>query len=118
MRGLVCAHAVALCLDLLKAWHDPERKQEAELLRREEEQTWRRTLYFPQVMRDARRIELLDDLQGQFSQLHLLQPKRVAQAGNDFAELCSKQMGYDGLLLHRRLNRLGRADEVHYPHDL
>ena len=38
-------------------WHDPERAAEAVLLREEEEHTWRRNLYFPQLMRDARSIE-------------------------------------------------------------
>lgn len=38
-------------------WHDPSRAVEADLLRKEEEDTRRRNLYFPKVMRDARRIE-------------------------------------------------------------
>ena len=37
-------------------WRDPARKTEAELLRKAEEDNGRRYLYFPQVMRDARRI--------------------------------------------------------------
>ena len=37
-------------------WRDPARKAEAELLRKAEEDNGRRYLYFPQVMRDARRI--------------------------------------------------------------
>lgn len=37
-------------------WHDPARAAEAEVLRKEEEDTRRRNLYFPKVMRDARRI--------------------------------------------------------------
>ena len=37
-------------------WHDPARKAEAELLRKAEDGLQRRNLYFPQVMRDARRI--------------------------------------------------------------
>jgi hypothetical protein len=37
-------------------WRDPARKAEADLLRRNEEGNRRRNLYFPQVMRDARRI--------------------------------------------------------------
>ena len=37
-------------------WRDPARTTEAELLRKAEEDNGRRYLYFPQVMRDARRI--------------------------------------------------------------
>ena len=37
-------------------WRDPARTTEANLLRKEEENMRRRTLFFPQVMRDARRI--------------------------------------------------------------
>ncbi len=38
-------------------WRDPSRAADAKVLRKEEEDTRRRNLYFPQVMRDARRIE-------------------------------------------------------------
>ena len=37
-------------------WRDPAREDEAKLLREAEEDVGRRNLYFPQVMRDARRI--------------------------------------------------------------
>jgi hypothetical protein len=37
-------------------WRDPARAADAELLRKNEENNKRRNLYFPQVMRDARRI--------------------------------------------------------------
>ncbi len=37
-------------------WRDPARKDMAEMLRKAEEDNRRRSLYFPQVMRDARRI--------------------------------------------------------------
>ena len=37
-------------------WRDPAREAEAKLLREAEEDVGRRNLYFPQVMRDARRI--------------------------------------------------------------
>ncbi|MBV9828750.1 MAG: hypothetical protein JO001_24230 [Alphaproteobacteria bacterium] len=37
-------------------WHDPERTEMAAILRTAEEGNRRRDLYFPQVMRDARRI--------------------------------------------------------------
>ena len=37
-------------------WRDPARESEAELLRKAEDDNGRRYLYFPQVMRDARRI--------------------------------------------------------------
>ena len=37
-------------------WQDPARKAEAELLQKAEDGLQRRNLYFPQVMRDARRI--------------------------------------------------------------
>jgi len=38
-------------------WQDPAREGEARALRKEERDTIQRCLYFPQVMRDARRIE-------------------------------------------------------------
>ncbi|MDA1075158.1 MAG: CmcJ/NvfI family oxidoreductase [Proteobacteria bacterium] len=38
-------------------WHDPQRKTEAMALRKDERDNVRRCLYFPQVLRDARRIE-------------------------------------------------------------
>jgi hypothetical protein len=38
-------------------WRDPERADEARVLRQEEHDSVRRCLYFPQVLRDARRIE-------------------------------------------------------------
>ena len=38
-------------------WRDPNRRTDAELLRKDEEDNKSRCLYFPQVMRDARRIE-------------------------------------------------------------
>ena len=37
-------------------WHDESRKEDAEMLRRDERDNVRRALYFPQVLRDARRI--------------------------------------------------------------
>jgi hypothetical protein len=37
-------------------WHDPERAETAVILRQSEEGNRRRDLYFPQVLRDARRI--------------------------------------------------------------
>ncbi|MEQ9452222.1 MAG: CmcJ/NvfI family oxidoreductase [Pseudomonadales bacterium] len=37
-------------------WHDPARADEAQLLRQDERDNNRRCLYFPQVLRDARRI--------------------------------------------------------------
>ena len=37
-------------------WRDPARKAEADLLRKDEAASGRRSLYFPQVLRDARRI--------------------------------------------------------------
>jgi hypothetical protein len=38
-------------------WHDPARAAEAQALRKEEQDIGRRSLYFPQVLRDARRME-------------------------------------------------------------
>lgn len=38
-------------------WHDPSREEEAKALRKDEHDNGRRCLYFPQVLRDARRIE-------------------------------------------------------------
>ena len=37
-------------------WEDPARQDDADLLRREERETGARNLFFPQVLRDARRI--------------------------------------------------------------
>jgi hypothetical protein len=37
-------------------WHDPSRAEVAKILRKNEEDNRRRNLYFPQVLRDARRI--------------------------------------------------------------
>ena len=38
-------------------WRDPAREAEAKALRKDEQNNVRRCLYFPQVMRDARRME-------------------------------------------------------------
>ena len=38
-------------------WRDPEREAEAKTLRKDEQDNGRRCLYFPQVLRDARRME-------------------------------------------------------------
>ena len=38
-------------------WRDPEREADAKALRRDERDHGRRCLYFPQVLRDARRME-------------------------------------------------------------
>ncbi|MGH9342752.1 MAG: CmcJ/NvfI family oxidoreductase [Terriglobia bacterium] len=38
-------------------WRDPAREAEAKALRKEEQNIGRRSLYFPQVLRDARRME-------------------------------------------------------------
>lgn len=38
-------------------WHDPYREAEAKALRKDEHDNVRRCLYFPQILRDARRIE-------------------------------------------------------------
>ena len=38
-------------------WRDPEREAEAKTLRKDEQDSGRRCLYFPQVLRDARRME-------------------------------------------------------------
>ncbi|MBH68694.1 MAG: hypothetical protein CMM58_10105, partial [Rhodospirillaceae bacterium] len=37
-------------------WDDPSRRQDAEVLKREEERSKQRALYFPKILRDARRI--------------------------------------------------------------
>ncbi|HZP46643.1 MAG TPA: CmcJ/NvfI family oxidoreductase [Candidatus Binataceae bacterium] len=39
-----------------RLWRDPARQDEAQILRKEEQDVTRRCLYFPQVLRDARRI--------------------------------------------------------------
>ena len=38
-------------------WRDPDRKQDHQLVRKEERDIGRRCLYFPQILRDARRME-------------------------------------------------------------
>ncbi len=38
-------------------WHDPDRRADADAMRKEETNIKRRCLYFPQVLRDARRLE-------------------------------------------------------------
>jgi hypothetical protein len=40
-----------------RLWQDPAREAEANVLRKDEKDSVRRCLYFPQILRDARRIE-------------------------------------------------------------
>ena len=65
-------------------WRDPAREDEAKLLREAEEDVGRRNLYFPQVMRDARRI-------GEYySGLSVSSPECMDRLGVSLAHLESK----------------------------
>ena len=65
-------------------WRDPAREHEAKLLRTAEENNGRRSLYFPQVLRDARRI-------GEYhSGLSPFSPECMDRLGVSLAHLESK----------------------------
>jgi hypothetical protein len=57
LRYTVYEHPTYSIVPSNALWRNPARATEAELLRKAEQDNGRRALYFPQVMRDARRIE-------------------------------------------------------------
>ena len=57
LRYTVCEQPSYSVVSSNALWRDPARRDEAEALRQEERRIGRRCLYFPQVMRDARRME-------------------------------------------------------------
>ena len=57
LRYTVSEHPSYSIVSSNALWHDPTRETDAKALRKAEEDNARRYLYFPQVMRDARRIE-------------------------------------------------------------
>ncbi len=57
LRYTVYEHPSYSVVSSNSLWQDPARRREADLLRQAEENIWRSSLYFPQVVRDARRIE-------------------------------------------------------------
>ena len=56
LRYTVYEHPSYAIVSSNTLWRDPAHKAEAELLRKAEDDSGRRSLYFPHVMRDARRI--------------------------------------------------------------
>ena len=56
LRYTVYEHPSYAIVSSNALWRDPAHKAEAELLRKAEDDSGRRSLYFPHVMRDARRI--------------------------------------------------------------
>ena len=56
LRYTVCERPSYSIVPSNALWRDPAREAEAKLFRKAEEDLGRRNLYFPQVMRDARRI--------------------------------------------------------------
>ena len=57
LRYTVCEQPSYSVVSSNALWRDPARQAEAKALREEERQIGRRCLYFPQVLRDARRME-------------------------------------------------------------
>lgn len=104
-------------------WHDPARADEAALLRQEEEATYRRNLYFPHVMRDARRIEEY------YPGLSPTTPESMDRLGVSLAHLDSKcENFYDAHEVERvfypEIEKLlldffpGATDALVYNHDV
>lgn len=104
-------------------WRDPERTEEARLLRKEERDTARRCLYFPQVMRDARRIETY------YPGLSPYSPESMDKLGISLAHLESKCRNfYDAHEVERvyypEIEKLlldffpGATDALVYNHDV
>ncbi len=58
LRYTVCEQPSYSVVSSNALWRDPARQAEAKALREEERQIGRRCLYFPQVLRDARRMEV------------------------------------------------------------
>ncbi len=81
-------------------WHDPSREADAEALRKMEKDNAKRCLYFPQVMRDARRIEEY------YPGLSPTSPESMDRLGVSLAHIESKcQNFYDS----------GEVERVFYP---
>ena len=58
-------------------WSDPDRQEEAKALKQDEIDTAKRRLFFPQIMRDARRIEeYYPGLSPYLSLIHISEPTR------------------------------------------
>ncbi len=104
-------------------WQDPERKAEAAALRRDETDGHRCGLYFPQVLRDARRIE------SEYPGLSPYTPECMDQLGVSLAHLESKCTNfYDSAEVERvyypEIEQLlldffpGATDAVVYNHDV
>ena len=104
-------------------WRDPSRKADAMVLRKEERDIGRRCLYFPQVLRDARRIE------GYYPGLKPTSPECMDRLGLSLAHLESKcQNFYDAEEVERvfypEIERLlldffpGATDALVYNHDV
>ena len=104
-------------------WQDPARIQDAEVLRKDEHDNVRRCLYFPQVLRDARRI-------GEYYPgLDPRTPQSMDRLGISLAEIESKCTNfYDAAEVERvyypEIERLlldyfpGATDALVYNHDV
>ena len=104
-------------------WRDPKRKEDAAALRKDERDSVRRCLYFPQILRDARRIG--DDYPG----LSPETPESMDRLGVSLAHLDSKCSDfYDAAEVERvyypEIERLlldffpGATDAFAYNHDV
>lgn len=104
-------------------WRDPARAEEAAALRKDERDSVRRCLYFPQVLRDARRIE--EDYPG----LSPYSPESMDRLGVSLAHLESKCTNfYDAAEVERvyypEIEQLlldyfpGASDAIVYNHDV
>jgi len=104
-------------------WHDPARTQDAQALRKDEHDNVRRCLYFPQVLRDARRI-------GEYYPgLDPKTPESMDRLGVSLAEIDSQcQNFYDAAEVERvyypEIEQLlldyfpGATDALVYNHDV
>ena len=104
-------------------WRDPARADEVKMLRKEEEEIGRRGLYFPQVLRDARRMEEY------YPGLKPNSPECMDKLGVSLAHLESKcQNFYDAAEVERvyypEIEQLlldffpGATDALVYNHDV
>ena len=104
-------------------WRDPARADEARLLRAAEEESGRRNLYFPQIMRDARRIDEY------YPGLSVRSPEAMDRLGVSLAHLESKCANfYDSAEVERvfypEIEKLlldffpGATDALVYNHDV
>ena len=104
-------------------WRDPSRKDEANLMRQNERDNGRRSLYFPQILRDARRMEEYHP------GLSVQSPESMDKLGVSLAHLESKcQNFYDSAEVERvfypEIEALlldffpGSTDALVYNHDV